>query len=66
MLSDFTFNISVRSKVGVYLYPNILVLANFNDQSVHAIIDLKVRVQVKQRIPLLMIFWANGTRESWM
>jgi hypothetical protein len=41
MLSDFPFNVSVRSKVGVYFYSEILVLTNFNDQSVQATISLK-------------------------
>jgi len=35
MLFGFPFEVTVRSKVGVYYYSDFLVLTNFNDQSVH-------------------------------
>jgi hypothetical protein len=41
MLSGFPLDLKVRSKVGVYYYSDILVLTNFNDQSVHASIALQ-------------------------
>ena len=41
MLSGFPFEVKVRSKVGVYYYSDILVLTNFNDQSVYASVALQ-------------------------
>ncbi len=38
MLSPFPFDVSVRSRVGVYYYSDILVLTNFNDQAVQVVI----------------------------
>jgi len=39
MLFGFPFEVTVRSKVGVYYYSDFLVLTNFNDQSVHVSIS---------------------------
>jgi len=36
MLSDFPVDVQVQSRVGIYWYSNLLILTNFNDQSVEA------------------------------
>ena len=41
MLSDLPVDVQVQSRVGVYWYSDLLVLTNFNDQSVEATVALQ-------------------------
>jgi len=52
MLSGFPFNIQVRSRVGIYWYGDIIVFANFNDQSVKASISEKLTNDMQAEDPV--------------
>jgi hypothetical protein len=63
MLSEFPFEVSVRSKVGVYYYSDFLVLTNFNDQSVNVSISRKPSPSVHTMDPVTqrdLGDWSDG------
>jgi hypothetical protein len=63
MLSDFPGYVEVQSRVGVYWYSNLLVLTNFNDQSVEAKVALKPTCagQAKDAVTQRMLGeWVDG------
>ena len=63
MLSGFPFEVKVRSKVGVYYYSDVLVLTNFNDQSVYANVALQSKCVGRSDDPVTRRYlgdWSDG------
>ncbi len=63
LMSAMPLDVQVRSRVGVYLYGDTLVLANFNDQSARAVVSTPGRPdspQADQVTATTLGDWANG------